>query len=434
MAAPVPAPTSPPSPSGGGRDRPLEGSSEAVLDVERIRADFPILNQTVHGRPLAYLDNAATAQKPVAVIERLDHYLRHENANIHRGVHELSVRATEAYDAVRASVAGFINAHSDDEVVFVRGTTEAINLVAQSHGRGAVKPGDEILVSEMEHHSNLVPWQVLARETGAVVRKIPITDRGELDLDAYRSLLSERTRVVAVAHVSNALGTLNPVAEVCGLARERGVVVVVDGAQAVPHIAVDVQELGCDFYAFSGHKMFGPTGVGVLWGRAELLDAMPPWQTGGGMIASVSFDGTSYAPIPTRFEAGTPAIAEVIGLGAAIDYLKDVGFEAMAAHEAALLDYAVERVARVPGVRLIGTPEHRIGVISLVMDQAHPHDIGTVLDQVGVAVRAGHHCSQPVMDRFRVPATVRASVALYNTAAEIDALVDGLNRVNEMFG
>ncbi|MEE8061541.1 MAG: cysteine desulfurase [Gemmatimonadales bacterium] len=406
----------------------------APLDLARIRADFPVLGRTVHGKPLVYLDNAATAQKPTVVIDALDHFFRQDNANIHRGVHSLSAQATAAYDEVRSRVRAFINASEDREIVFVRGTTEAINLVAQSYGRGAIGAGDEILVSEMEHHSNLVPWQLLADQVGAVIKMLPITNEGELDLEAYPALLGERTKLVAVAHVSNALGTVNPVAAICAEARARRIAVMVDGAQGVPHLPVDVQELGCDFYAFSGHKMFGPTGVGVLYGRAELLDAMPPYQGGGGMIASVSFEGTTYAPIPTRFEAGTPAIAEVIGLGPAIAYLEEIGSDAIVAYEAELIQYAVDQVTGVPGVRLIGTPAERAGAVSLVMDVAHPHDVGTILDQEGIAVRAGHHCCQPVMDHFGLAATVRASFAFYNTFDEVDALVRGLHRVNEMFG
>ncbi len=406
----------------------------APLDLARIRADFPVLGRTVHGKPLVYLDNAATAQKPTVVIDALDHFFRQDNANIHRGVHSLSAQATAAYDEVRSRVRAFINASEDREIVFVRGTTEAINLVAQSYGRGAIGAGDEILVSEMEHHSNLVPWQLLADQVGAVIKMLPITNEGELDLEAYPALLGERTKLVAVAHVSNALGTVNPVAAICAEARARRIAVMVDGAQGVPHLPVDVQELGCDFYAFSGHKMFGPTGVGVLYGRAELLDAMPPYQGGGGMIASVSFEGTTYAPIPTRFDAGTPAIAEVIGLGPAIAYLEEIGSDAIVAYEAELIQYAVDQVTGVPGVRLIGTPAERAGAVSLVMDVAHPHDVGTILDQEGIAVRAGHHCCQPVMDHFGLAATVRASFAFYNTFDEVDALVRGLHRVNEMFG
>ena len=405
----------------------------AALDVVRIREDFPILSRSVHGKPLVYLDNAATAQKPNVVIDAVSRFYRHDNANIHRGVHSLSADATLAYDRVRSKVRAFINAEEDREIVFVRGTTEAVNLVARSYGRCAIGAGDEILVSELEHHSNLVPWQMLAEEVGAVITMLPMTDSGELDMEAYPSLLGERTKLVAVAHVSNALGTVNPVRAVCDEARKRGIPVVVDGAQAVPHLSVDVQELGCDFYAFSGHKMFGPTGVGVLYGRAELLEAMPPYEGGGGMISNVSFAGTTFAPIPIRFEAGTPAIAEVIGLGSAIDYLDEVGFDAIVAYEHELVDHAVTEVAQIPGVRLIGTPAERAGVVSLVMAAAHPHDVGTVLDQEGVAVRAGHHCSQPVMDHFGVAATVRASFAFYNNHDEVDALVRGLHRVNEMF-
>jgi cysteine desulfurase/selenocysteine lyase len=412
----------------------LPGANAVSYDVGAVRTDFPILEQTVHGRPLVYLDNAATAQKPRTVIDAVDRFFREQNANIHRGVHALSADATVAYDEVRAKVRAFINAREDREIIFVRGTTEAINLVAHSFGRGAIGSGDEILVSAMEHHSNLVPWQLLAEQVGAVVKPAPLTDAGELDLHQLREAFSGRTKLLAVTHVSNALGTVNPIADIVAVAHAHGVPVVVDGAQAVPHIPVDVTALGCDFYAFSGHKMFGPTGIGVLYGRAELLEAMPPYQGGGGMITSVSFEGTTYAPIPTRFEAGTPAIAEVIGLGSAIDYMGEVGFDALMAYEAELVDYAVEQIGAVPGLRLIGTPETRVGVVSFVMDTAHPHDIGTVLDQGGIAVRAGHHCSQPVMDHFGVPATVRASFALYNTSEEVDTLVQGLHHVNEIFG
>lgn len=417
-----------------GLSGPSTQEAPPALDVMSVRAAFPTLSRTVHGHPLVYLDNAATAQKPLSVIDAVDGFLRNENANIHRGVHTLSVEATTAYDRVRASVCSFVNAREEREIVFVRGTTEAINLVAQSYGRGVVEQGDTILVSEMEHHSNLVPWQLLAEQVGASVVPVPITATGDLDLDALAAALRVGPKLLAVTHVSNALGTVNPIADIVREAHSHGVPVVVDGAQAVPHFPVDVQAIGCDFYAFSGHKMFGPTGVGVLYGRAELLDAMPPYQGGGGMIASVSFAGTSYAPIPTRFEAGTPAIAEVIGLRPAMDYLAEVGYEGLMAHETDLVTYAEAEIGAVPGVRLIGTPENRVGVISFVMDAAHPHDIGTVLDQSGIAVRAGHHCSQPVMDHFGVPATVRASFAVYNTREEVDALIAGLHRVNEIFG
>jgi len=421
--------------AGGGAGAAIRAMpSGAPYPVDRVRADFPILARRVHGRPLVYLDNAATAQKPETVIEAMTRYYRHDNANIHRGVHELSVRATEAYDAVRAKVRRFINAAEDREIVFVRGTTEAINLVARSFGRGAVGRGDEIVVSEMEHHSNIVPWQLLAEEVGARVRPAPVTDRGEIDLDGVRDLLGPRTRLVALTHVSNAIGTINPIEDLVALAHAHGIPVLVDGAQAVPHLPVDVGRLGCDFYAFSGHKMFGPTGIGVLYGRREFLEAMPPYQGGGGMIAKVSFSETTFAPIPTRFEAGTPAIAEVTGLGAAVEYLETIGYDAIGAYEADLLAYADERLATVSGLRVLGRAQRRAAVLSVVMDGIHPHDVGTVLDQAGVAVRAGHHCCQPLMDRFGVDATVRVSLALYNTGAEVDALIDGLAQARELFG
>lgn len=405
----------------------------ASLDVESIRRDFPILSTQVGGKPLVYLDNAATGQRPSVVIEAVRRSMAEQNANIHRGVHYLSERATVAYDAVREEARAFLNAPAAHEVLFVRGTTEGINLVAQSYGRSTLRPGDEILLTTMEHHSNIVPWQIVAGQTGAVVRPIPITDAGEVDLDAYRKLLGPRTKVVGVVHISNALGTINPVAEMTRLAREAGAVVVVDGAQAAPHTAVDVQALGCDFYACSGHKMFGPTGVGLLWGRTALLEAMPPWQGGGDMIHTVSFAGTSFAPLPAKFEAGTPAIAEVIGLGAAIGYLRGIGFEAIGAWEHELLTRATELVGAVPGVRLIGTARRKAGVLSFTLDGVHPHDLGTILDGEGVAIRAGHHCAQPVMERFGLHATARASFAFYNTFDEIDVLVRGLHRAREVF-
>lgn len=403
------------------------------FDVAALRAEFPALQQQVHGRPLVYLDNAATAQKPRVVIEAVRRFLAEENANIHRGVHYLSERATLAFDAVREEGRAFLNAPAAHEVIFVRGTTEGINLVAQSYGRTTLRPGDEILLTTMEHHSNIVPWQLVAGQTGAVVRAIPITDAGEVDLDAYRRMLSPRTRIVGVVHISNALGTVNPVAEMTRMAHEVGAVVLVDGAQAAPHTPIDVQALGCDFYACSGHKMFGPTGVGMLWGRTALLDAMPPWQGGGDMIHTVSFAGTTFAPLPAKFEAGTPAIAEVIGLGAAIGYIRSVGLEAIGAWEHELLAYATERVQAVPGVRLVGTARHKAGVLAFTLEGVHPHDLGTILDADGVAIRAGHHCAQPVMERFGVNATARASFAFYNTFDEVDVLVRGLHRAREVF-
>jgi len=405
----------------------------APLDVGSIRKDFPILSMRVGGKPLVYLDNAATGQRPSVVIEAVRRSMAEQNANVHRGVHYLSEQATLAFDAVREQARAFLNAPATHEVLFVRGTTEGINLVAQSYGRSTLKPGDEILLTTMEHHSNIVPWQIVAGQTGAVVRAIPINDAGEVDLDAYRTLLSARTKIVGVVHISNALGTINPVAEMTRLAHEVGAVVVVDGAQAVPHTAVDVQALGCDFYASSGHKMFGPTGVGLLWGRTELLEAMPPWQGGGDMIHTVSFAGTTFAPLPAKFEAGTPAIAEVIGLGAAIRYLQGIGFDAIGAWERELLTRATQLVQAVPGIRLVGTAREKAGVLSFTLEGIHPHDLGTILDAEGVAIRAGHHCAQPVMQRFGVHATARASFAFYNTFDDIDALVRGLHRAREVF-
>ena len=412
---------------------PLPRVPAKGLDVASIRADFPILGTRVNGKPLVYLDNAATAQRPLAVIDAVRRSMAEENANIHRGVHYLSERATLEYDAVREDARAFLNAPASHEVIFVRGTTEGINLVAQSYGRSTLQPGDEILLTTMEHHSNIVPWQIVAGQTGAVVRPIPITDAGEVDLDAYRKLLSPRTRIVGVVHISNALGTINPVAEMTRLAHEVGAVAVVDGAQAAPHTPVDVQALGCDFYACSGHKMFGPTGVGLLWGRSALLESMPPWQGGGDMIHTVSFAGTTFAPLPAKFEAGTPAIAEVIGLGAAIRYIRSVGFEAIGAWEHELLTRATEAVREVPGIRLVGTAREKAGVLSFTLEGVHPHDLGTILDADGVAIRAGHHCAQPVMERFGVHATARASFAFYNTLEEIDVLVRGLHRAREVF-
>jgi cysteine desulfurase/selenocysteine lyase len=403
------------------------------IDVERLRQDFPILGERVRGRPLVYLDNAATSQKPRAVIEAVSRFYAAENANIHRGVHTLSERATVAYEGVRERVARFLNAASPREIVFTRGTTEAINLIAHSWGATSLRPGDEILVTAMEHHSNLVPWQLLAGRTGAVVRAVPITNTGELDLDAFERLLTERTRLFAVTHVSNALGTVNPVRELVARAAARGVVTLIDGAQSVPHLAVDVRALGCDFFAFSGHKIYGPTGVGVLYGREALLERMPPWQGGGDMIETVTLEGSTYAPPPARFEAGTPMIAQVIGLGAALEYLEGLGLAATGAWEEELLARATEQVGALDGVRLIGTAREKSSVLSFVMDGVHPHDIGAVLDDEGVAVRAGHHCAQPVMRRFGVPATVRASFAFYNTHQEVAALVRGLRRVRTLF-
>jgi cysteine desulfurase / selenocysteine lyase len=405
-----------------------------TYDLDRVRADFPILAQKVHGRPLVYLDNAASTQKPRAVTEALASCYGEYYANVERGVHTLSQRSTEARERARESVRRFLNAPSAEEIVFVRGATEAINLVAASWGRRNVGPGDEVLVTELEHHSNIIPWQLLCEERGAVLRVAPIDDRGEVILEELERLLSSRTRLVAVAHVSNALGTVNPVRAIAERAHRAGALVLVDGAQSAPHLGVDLQALGCDFFAFSGHKVYGPSGIGVLWGRAELLAAMPPWQGGGGMVRTVSFAKTTYAPPPHRFEAGTPAIEAAVGLGAALDYLTALGLPAVAAWETELLALATERVAEVPGLSLIGTARDKAAVLSFTMEGIHPHDVGTVLDQEGIAVRAGHHCAQPVMQHFRVPATTRASFGLYNTREEVEALAAALHRARELFG
>ena len=411
----------------------VSASGNMILDAARIRQDFPVLWQRVHDRPLVYLDNAATSQKPHAVLDRLMRYYREENANIHRGVHTLSVAATDAYDAARERVRQFINAADVREIVFVRGTTEAINLVAATYGRVHVGAGDEVVISEMEHHSNIVPWQMLCEEKGARLRVIPMTDDGELQLDAYARLLGPRTRLVAVTHVSNALGTINPIEEIVRLAHERGIPVLVDGAQAVAHMAVDMQAIGCDFYAFSGHKVFGPTGIGVLYGRASLLEAMPPYQGGGDMIRSVTFERTLYADTPQKFEAGTPNIAGVAGLDAAIAYLSDIGLDRVAAYEHELLAYGTEALSRIDGLRLTGTARRKAGILSFVIDGIHPHDIGTILDRAGIAIRAGHHCCQPLMARLGVPATARASLACYNTREDIDALVSSIRTAKAVF-
>ena len=411
----------------------VRGDRSVGFDVERIRQDFPILGEKVRGKPLVYLDNAATSQKPQVVIDTVHRFLSTYNSNVHRGVHQLSERATEAYEQARQKVQRFINAAESREIIFVRGTTEAINLVAQSYGRERIRAGDEIVISGMEHHSNIVPWQILCEQTGAVLRVVPINDDGELLLDEYVTLLTPRTRLVAVAHVSNALGTINPVREIIRLARRQGVPVLVDGAQAVPHLKVDVRDLDCDFYAFSGHKVFGPTGIGVLYGQARLLEGMPPYQGGGDMIKSVTFEKTVYNDLPYKFEAGTPHIGGVIGLGAAADYLEGVGLDRVAAYEHELLGYATEALSAIPAVRIIGTAKEKASVLSFVVDGVHAHDIGTVLDHEGIAIRAGHHCAMPVMQRFGVPATARASLAFYNTREEIDAFVRGIHKVIEMF-
>ncbi len=403
------------------------------FEVERIRRDFPILRQKVRGKPLCYLDSAATAQKPQAVVDAVSRFYLEDNANVHRGVHALSERATAAYETARAKVAGFLGAADPREVVFVRGTTEALNLVAWTFGRTRVGAGDEVLVTEMGHHSNIVPWQMLCQEKGARLEVAPVGERGELLLDELERRLGPRTRLLAVTHVSNALGTVNPIRRIVEMAHARGVPVVVDGAQALPHLPVDVGELGCDFYAFSGHKVFGPTGIGALWGKAEHLEAMPPWQGGGDMILSVSFERTVFNQIPYKFEAGTPPMAEAVGLGAAVDWLQGLDRAGAAAHERDLLAYGTSRLQEIAGLRLVGTAPEKAGVLSFVLDEVHPHDIGTVLDREGVAIRTGHHCAQPVLRRFGLQATARASLALYNTRAEIDALVQGLHHVKEMF-
>jgi cysteine desulfurase/selenocysteine lyase len=406
----------------------------ALWDVERVRKDFPILHQEAHGRPLVYLDNAATAQKPQVVIDAIAAYYAGDNANVHRGVHYLSERATEAYEGARTRIQRFLNAANPREIVFVRSTTEGINLVAQTYGRRAVRPGDEIVISALEHHSNIVPWQMLCEETGAVLRVVPVDDAGEVCLDEYERLLGDRTRLVAIAHISNALGTVVPVKQVIDRAHQQGVPVLVDGAQAAPHVRIDVQALDCDFYVFSGHKAFGPTGIGALYGKAALLERMPPYQGGGDMITSVSFEKTTYNAIPYKFEAGTPHIAGAVGLGAAVDYLGALGLDRIAAYEQELLAYGTEALMGLPGVRLIGTAREKASVLSFVVEGVHAHDVGTVLDREGIAVRAGHHCAMPVMTRFGVPATARASLAFYNTREELDALARGLHKVREIFG
>lgn len=404
-----------------------------VLDIEQIRADFPILSQQVHGKPLVYLDNAATAQKPNQVIETIDQYYRQYNSNIHRGVHTLSERGTAAYEKARITIRDFINARSEKEIILLRGTTEAINLVAQSYGRSRLSEGDEIIISQMEHHSNIVPWQIVSEQTGASLKVIPINDAGELIMDEYRKLLTDKTRLVAIGHISNALGSINPIKEIIDLAHEHGALAFIDGAQAVPHTAVDVQALDCDFYAFSGHKLFGPTGTGVLYGKQALLEDMPPYQAGGDMIKMVTLEKTLYNDLPHKFEAGTPHIAGVIGLGAAIEYVNNIGLQAIAAYEHELLDYATEAITTVKGLRIIGTAANKVSVLSFIMDNIHPHDLGTILDHAGIAIRTGHHCAMPVMQHFQIPATARASIAFYNTKQEIDCLVQGIEYAKKVF-
>ena len=405
----------------------------AGFDVDKVREDFPVLKQRIHGKPLVYLDSAATAQKPLAVIDAIRKFYEVDCANIHRGVHELSQRSTAAYEEARTKAKRFLNARAKNEVIFVRGTTEGINLVASSWGRKNVREGDEIVISALEHHSNIVPWQMICDEKGARLRVIPMDDRGELLLEEYEKLLGPRTRMVAVGHISNALGTVNPVRQIVEMAHRAGALALIDGAQAAPHLKIDVQALDADFYAFSGHKVFGPTGIGILYGKARLLNAMPPYQGGGDMIKTVTFEKTVYADLPYKFEAGTPSIAGGIGLGAAFDYVTRIGLDKIAAYEHELLVYGTEALSRIPGLRLIGTAREKAAVLSFVIDGIHPHDIGTVLDRQGIAVRTGHHCAQPVMDRFGVPATTRASLAFYNTVAEIDALTAGLGKVKEIF-
>jgi len=408
-------------------------TTKIPFEVQRVRADFPILQRTVHGKPLVYLDTAASAQRPLAVIEATDRFYREHNANVHRGVHTLSQEATDLYEGGRRRLAAHINAASEREVILTRGTTESVNLVAQSFLRPKLRPGDEILVTHMEHHSNIVPWQMLCEQTGAVLKVAPINQRGELELDALEAMLSERVQLLGIVHISNALGTINPVAEVCRLARRFDIPVLVDGAQAMPHTQVDVQALGCDFYCLSGHKMYGPTGIGALWAREATLDAMPPWQGGGEMIERVTFEKSTWNRLPAKFEAGTPNIAGGVGLGAAVEYLAGLGMEAIQAHENAVLTYATEKLEAIEGLRIIGTAHDKAGVISFTLGEIHPHDLGTIVDHYGVALRTGHHCTMPVMQFFKVPATARASFGLYNTLEEVDILVDALNRTRAMF-
>jgi len=411
---------------------PADATIPVHLDVERVRRDFPILSRTVHGQPLVYLDTAASAQRPLAVIEATDRFYRMHNANVHRGVHTLSQEATDAYEAARQALVGFINAGSAKEVIFTRGTTESINLVAQSFVRPRVGPGDEIIVTHMEHHSNIVPWQMVCEQTGARLRVAPIDERGELRLDELEALLSGRVKMLGLVHISNALGTINPVKLICEMAHRHGVPVLVDGAQAMPHAAVDVQALGCDFYCLSGHKMYGPTGIGALWAAEQTLESMPPWQGGGEMIRKVTFEKTEYNDLPAKFEAGTPNIAGGVGLGAAVAYLKSLGMGAIAAHERELLEYATRQLGAIAGLTIIGTARQKAGVISFTLEGVHPHDLGTLIDHFGIALRTGHHCAMPVMQFFNVPATARASFGLYNTMAEIDVLASAIKRIQGM--
>ena len=402
--------------------------------VEKIRADFPILAEKIRNKPLVYLDNAATCQKPQAVIDSIVQLYSHDYANVHRGVHTLSVRSTDKFEGARTKVKDFINAASEKEIIFVRGATEAINLVAQTFGKTNIEPGDEVIITAMEHHSNIVPWQMLCRQTGAILKVAPINLQGELIFDEFEKLISDKTRLVSVVHMSNALGAINPVKKIIASAHANNIPVLLDGAQAIPHMTVDVQDLDCDFYVFSGHKLYAPSGIGVLYGKQALLEAMPPYQGGGDMIRKVTFAETEYNVLPYKFEAGTPAIAEVVGLGAAIDYLNEIGMDNIAAYEAGLLVYATEKALQIKGLRIIGEAEHKGAILSFVLDKIHPHDIGTMLDSLGIAVRAGHHCAMPVMDFFKVPATARASFAMYNTKEEIDVLMNGIESLIEVFG
>jgi len=406
--------------------------SEHDARTQHWRDDFPLLSRQVHGKPLVYFDSAATAQRPRQVLSAMDDFYRQHNANVHRGVHSLSGEATDLFEAARRKLCQHINASSEREVIFTRGSTEAINLVAQAYLRPLLQAGDEILISHMEHHSNIVPWQMLREQTGAVLKVIPVTDSGELDLHALPELISERTRMLGLVHVSNALGTINPVREVCTLARRHGITTIIDGAQAMPHLAVDVQALGCDFYTMSGHKMYGPTGIGALYGREALLEAMPPWQGGGEMIRTVSFEETTWNDLPAKFEAGTPNIAGAIGLGAAVDYLRDIGLDAIAAHEQDLLQFATEKMREIDGLRIIGEARDKASVVSFVIDGVHPHDLGTIVDHHGFAIRTGHHCTMPLIKRFGLPATARASLALYNTRHEIESFIPALRQACDM--
>ncbi|NRB48682.1 MAG: cysteine desulfurase [Saprospiraceae bacterium] len=402
------------------------------LDVQAIRSDFPILEREMRNKPMVFLDSAASSQKPDSVVKAMDYYYQQQNANVHRGVYQLSQEATDAYEKGRHLVQGFINAASEKEVLFVRGTTEGINLVASSYGRKFLQEGDEVIISAMEHHSNIVPWQLICEQTGAKLRVIPVTDEGELIMEEYEQMLNERTKIVAVVHVSNTLGTINPVERIIELAHAKDIPVLLDGAQAIPHLKIDVQALDVDFYTFSGHKMFGPTGIGILYGKEKWLNAMPPYQGGGEMIETVSFEKTTFNELPHKFEAGTPDIAGAVGLGAAVEYMEQIGHEAIQKHEHDLLVYGTEALSKIPGIRLIGTAEDKASVISFLLDGAHPYDVGTILDQMGIAVRTGHHCTQPLMDRYGIPGTVRASFAVYNTKEDIDRLVEGVRRAAKM--